>query len=63
LLIIKAVIIGMLFAFPNYLAATRLPDKDIRDGSIESWDLTGAQMTPAQIAAAQKLECEWKPKK
>jgi len=53
----------MLFAFPNYLAATRLPDKDIRDGSIESWDLTGAQMTPAQIAAAQKLECEWKPKK
>jgi len=46
------------------LAASRYPDslKEGRDKAIRTRDLVAAKMTPAQIAEAQKLAREWKPK-
>jgi hypothetical protein len=44
------------------LAASRLSEKQSRDSAFESRDLLAAKMTPAQIAEAQKLAREWKPK-
>jgi uncharacterized protein len=46
------------------LAASRYPDsgKEDRDKAIKARDLVASKMTPAQIAEAQKLAGEWKPK-
>jgi uncharacterized protein len=41
------------------LAASRSPEGD---QSVKNRDLVAAKMTPAQIAEAQKLAREWKPK-
>jgi TPR repeat protein len=37
-------------------------DKESRDSAVRNRDIVAAKMTPAQIAAAQKLAREWKPK-
>lgn len=46
------------------LAASRYPAsrKEVRDRAAKGRDLVAAEMTPAQIAEAQKLAREWKPK-
>ena len=46
------------------LAASRLPvsEKEVRDNAVKNRDLAAARMTPAQIAEAQKLAREWRPK-
>lgn len=44
------------------LAASNSLDKNIHDRIIKSRDSLAASMTPAQIAEAQKLAREWKPK-
>jgi hypothetical protein len=46
------------------LAASRIPasEKKERDNAIEARDFTASKMTPAQIAEAQRLAREWKPK-
>lgn len=46
------------------LAASRLAasEKENRDLAVKHRDLVAAKMTPAQIAEAQKLAREWKPK-
>jgi TPR repeat protein len=46
------------------LAASRFPasEKENRDKAVKYRDLATAKMTPAQIAEAQKLAREWKPK-
>jgi len=46
------------------LAASQYPDTEAekRDNAAEFRDRTAALMTPAQIAEAQKLAREWKPK-
>ena len=46
------------------LAASRFPasDKENRDKAVKNRDIMAAKMTPAQIAEAQKLAREWKPK-
>ena len=44
------------------LAASRLPAGEIRDMAAENRDIVAAKMTPAQIAEAQRLASEWKPK-
>ena len=46
------------------LAAARLPALDTkdRDRAVKNRDLVAAKMIPAQIAEAQKLAREWKPK-
>jgi TPR repeat protein len=46
------------------LAASRFPasEKENRDKAVENRDRIAAKMTPAQIAEAQKLAREWKPK-
>ncbi len=45
------------------LAASRHPPGKNRDGSVKNRDIVAAKMTPAQIAEAQRLAREWKPKK
>jgi TPR repeat protein len=40
---------------------TRLTGKD-RDGLFKVRDDLAAKMTPEQVAEAQRLACEWKPK-
>ncbi len=45
------------------LAASRLPPGEDRDTSAKLRDGLAARMTPAQIAEAQRLAREWKPKK
>ncbi len=45
------------------LAASRLPWGTERDKVVKNRDLLAAKMTPAQIAEAQRLAREWKPKK
>ncbi len=45
------------------LAASRLPPGTDRDGAVQNRDIVAARMTPAQIAKAQQLAREWKPKK
>jgi hypothetical protein len=49
----------------NNLAASRYPASEIdkRKKAIHNRDLVASKMTPAQIAEAQKLAREWKPKK
>jgi TPR repeat protein len=46
------------------LAASRFPASqlEMRDNAVKLRDPTAALMTPAQIAEAQKLAREWKPK-
>jgi TPR repeat protein len=46
------------------LSVSRLPasEKKIRDEAVHNRDLVAAKMTPEQIAEAQKLAREWKPK-
>jgi uncharacterized protein len=46
------------------LAASRFPASDTegRDHAVKNRDLVASKMTPAQIALAQKLAREWKPK-
>ena len=44
------------------LAAARLPPGEDRDSAVHSRDLVAKQMTPEQIAEAQRLAREWKPK-
>ena len=46
------------------LAAAHLPasKKKLRDQAVKLRDAIAAKMTPAQIAEAQKLASEWKPK-
>ena len=46
------------------LAASRLAasEKEKRDDAVKNRDVVAAKMTPAQIAEAQKLAREWKPK-
>ncbi len=45
------------------LAASKLIPGKTRDQSVKSRDIVTEKMTPAQIAEAQKLAREWKPKK
>ncbi len=45
------------------LAASRLPPGENRDKAVKNRDDVAKRMTPAQIAEAQKLAREWKPKK
>ena len=44
------------------LAASRLPPGERRDLAVKNRDIVAERMTPAQIAEAQKLAREWKPK-
>ena len=44
------------------LAAANLAGKEDRDQAVKNRDIVSAKMTPAQIAEAQKLAREWKPK-
>ena len=44
------------------LAASRLPSGDERDETVKNRDIVEKRMTPAQVAEAQKLAREWKPK-
>ncbi len=45
------------------IAAAGASDVSVRDQSVKYRDLIAAQMTPAQIAEAQRLAREWKPTK
>ncbi len=45
------------------LAASRLLPGALRAETVENRDIVSAKMTPAQIAEAQRLAREWKPKK
>jgi TPR repeat protein len=44
------------------LAASRLRPGETRDKAIKNRDLVAARMTPAQVAEAQKLARQWKPR-
>ncbi len=44
------------------LAAARLPPGEDRDTAVRNRDLVEKQKTPEQIAEAQRLAREWKPK-
>ncbi len=45
------------------LAVSRKPPGKERDFSVKNRDIVAGKMTPAQIAEAQRLAREWKPKK
>ncbi len=45
------------------LAASRFPPGEDRDKAVKYRDIVAAKMTPAQIAEAEKLAREWRPKK
>ncbi len=45
------------------LAASRFPPGADRDRAINGRDVVANWLTPAQIAEAQRLAREWKPKK
>ena len=47
------------------LAASQLSasEKEKRDMAVKNRDLIAAKMTPAQLAEAQRLAREWRPKK
>ena len=45
------------------IAASTETDKEERDRSVSNRDLVSGKMTPNQIAEAQRLAREWKPKK
>jgi uncharacterized protein len=44
------------------LAAANASDKDSRDLAVRNRELAASKMTPAEIAEAQKLADEWRPK-
>ena len=44
------------------LAASRAPPGEDREKAIQSRDAVAELLTPAQIAEAQKLAREWKPR-
>ena len=44
------------------LAAARLPPGEVREMAVKNRDLVEKRMTPAQVAEAQRLAREWKPK-
>ncbi len=44
------------------LAASRFPPGENRDIAVNNRDVVAERMTPAQIAEAQKLAREWRPK-
>ena len=44
------------------LAASRLPTDEVRDKAVLNRDIAEGRMTPAQLAEAQRLAREWKPK-
>ncbi len=44
-------------------AASRFPRGTDRDKAVRNRDVVAKLMTPAQIAEAQRLAREWKPKK
>ncbi len=44
------------------LAASRFAPGSNRDRAVKNRDIIAAKMTPAQIAEAQRLAREWKPK-
>jgi TPR repeat protein len=44
------------------LAAAQYADAKDRDRAAQARDFTATKMTPAQLAEAQKLAREWKPK-
>ncbi len=44
------------------LAASRYPPGEDRDKAVKYRDIVAAKMTPAQIAEAEKLAREWRPK-
>ena len=44
------------------LAAARLPPGEDGDMAVRNRDLIAKRMTPEQIAEAQRLAREWKPK-
>ncbi len=44
------------------LVASRLPPGERRNTAVQNRDLVEQLMTPAQVAEAQKLAREWKPK-
>ncbi len=46
----------------NLAASGYIPGKT-RDQSVKDRDIVAEKMTPAQIAEAEKLAREWKPKK
>jgi TPR repeat protein len=48
----------------SHLAASRFPasETEYRDSAIQNRDLAASRLMPAQIAEAQKLAREWKPK-
>ena len=45
------------------LAASRSEPGSDRDAAVKNRDIVAAKMTPAQIAEAQRLAREWKPKR
>jgi len=45
------------------LAASRFAPRFGREAAVKGRDIVAAKMTPAQIAEAQRLAREWKPKK
>ena len=45
------------------IAAAGASDASFRDKSVKYRDLVAAEMTPAQIAEAQRMAREWKPTK
>ncbi len=44
------------------LAASKHPLGEVRNKAVKTRDILAEKMTPAQIAEAQKLAREWKPK-
>ena len=46
----------------NLAASSHLPG-ELRDQAVKNLDIIAKRMTPAQIAEAQQLAREWKPKK
>ena len=44
------------------LAASRLPSGEDRDMAVSNRDIAEGRMTPAQVAEAERLAREWKPK-
>ncbi len=44
------------------LAASRFPAGEDRDKALRARDMTAAEMTPTQIAEAERLAREWKPR-
>ena len=44
------------------LSAAWAPDADIRERAVKARDELASMMTPAQVAKAQRMSREWKPK-